>query len=276
MRSRAAAAEQKRDFDTWTELETFVREHIADNDVVRGLGLGGVGNYSGFLFRGQASADWALETTLERVPGHSKSLSDYYRAVAIAQTQIESFTNRTWPVFEWQTIDKKLQEYEALKFGPPPAYDFLIYLRHHGFPSPLLDWSRSLYVAAFFAFRQPAAERVAIYLYQEYAGQGKVASSAESQIFALGPNVRTHQRHFLQQGEYTLCGHFDAGWKIAAHSSVFAQGIAGQDRLLRLTAPASESIKVLKQLDAYNINAFSLFQSEEALMDTVAARVLRR
>lgn len=34
----------------------------------------------------------------------------------------------------------------------PPGYEFMIYLRHHGFPSPLLDWSRSPYVAAFFCF----------------------------------------------------------------------------------------------------------------------------
>src|SRR5579871_975887 len=34
-----------------------------------------------------------------------------------------------------------------------PGYDYMAYLRHHGFPSPLLDWTRSPYVAAFFAFR---------------------------------------------------------------------------------------------------------------------------
>jgi FRG domain len=40
----------------------------------------------------------------------------------------------------------------ALDFKGLPAYDLLIYTRHHGFPSPLLDWTRSAYIAAFFTF----------------------------------------------------------------------------------------------------------------------------
>jgi hypothetical protein len=34
------------------------------------------------------------------------------------------------------------------------SYDFMTRLRHHGFPSPLLDWPQSPYTAAFFAFNK--------------------------------------------------------------------------------------------------------------------------
>ncbi len=96
---------------------------------------------------------------------------------------------------------------------------------------------------------------------------GEWSSSLDSDAALLKADsvARGRLSHKLEDAEY-----------LAAHSSVFAQGIAGQDRLLRLTVPASESGEVLKQLDSYNINAFSLFQSEEALMETVAALVLRR
>lgn len=34
------------------------------------------------------------------------------------------------------------------------SYGFMTRLRHHGFPSPLLDWPQSPYIAAFFAFNK--------------------------------------------------------------------------------------------------------------------------
>jgi hypothetical protein len=261
----------QRDFATWDELEGHIREMAESNAVAGGLGLG---YYSHLLFRGQASYGWPLETTLERARPKSTELSEYYRAVAIAKTQIETFTNRTWGEIDYQKTVDLLQSYDALRFSNLPSYDFLVYLRHHGFPSPLLDWSRSLYVAAFFAFNAPKAERVALFVYQEHGGSGKVSSSGEAQIMVLGPNVRSHPRHFLQQGEYTLCCQYTAGsWHFAPHSNVFAKGEESQDRLWKLTLPASESSRVMKRLDEYNINAFSLFQSEESLMASLAARV---
>lgn len=261
----------QRDFATWDELEVHIRAMAESNALVRGLDLG---YFSHLLFRGQASDGWPLETTLERARPKSTELAQYYRTVAIAKTQIETFTNRTWGEIDYQKMLELLQSYDALRFSNLPSYDFLVYLRHHGFPSPLLDWSRSLYVAAFFAFNAPKADHVALFVYQEHGGSGKVGSSGEAQIMVLGPNVRSHPRHFLQQGEYTLCCQYAAGsWNFAPHSNVFAKGEESQDHLWKFTVPAAESTRVMKRLDEYNINAFSLFQSEESLMASLAARI---
>ncbi len=258
------------DFPTWDELEEHVHEMAESNTTVQGLDLG---YYSDLLFRGQANHDWELETTLERVTPKSRELAEYYRAVAVAKTQIETFTNRTWEEIDYPSLRQTFADYDSLRSSKLPHYDFLVYLRHHGFPSPLLDWTRSFYVAAFFAFNSPKAERVSIFVYQEHSGSGKSSSSGAAQIRALGPHVRSHPRHFLQQGEYTLCGQYVEGsWCFAPHSAVFARNKESQDKLWKFTVPASEATKVTKQLDAYNINAFSLFQSEESLMATLAAR----
>jgi hypothetical protein len=261
----------QRDFATWSELEEHIREMAETNTVMQGVDLG---YYSHLLFRGQPSHDWPLETTLERARPKSTKLAEYYRTVAIAKTQIETFTNRTWDEIDYPKMLELFQSYDALSFSKLPSYDFLVYLRHHGFPSPLLDWTRSLYIAAFFAFNAPKAERVALFVYQEHGGSGKLGSSNEAQIMVLGPNVRSHPRHFLQQGEYTLCCQYNEGsWNFAPHSNVFTKGKESQDQLWKFTVPASESSQVLKRLDEYNINAFSLFQSEESLMASLAIRV---
>jgi hypothetical protein len=264
----------QRDFGSWSELEAHLKEMTASNEVVAGLGFG---YYSHLLFRGQASNGWPLETTLERARPKNTHLSEYYRALAIAKTQIETFTSRRWDDLDYEVLAKQLSEYDGLRFSSLPGYDFLVYLRHHGFPSPLLDWSRSLYVAAYFAFNAPIGDRVAIFAYQEHGGSGKASSSSSPQIMVLGPNVRSHPRHFLQQGEYTMCLQFiDGTWHFVPHSRVFEKGVETQDKLWKFTVPASEAWKVTKQLDAYNINAFSLFQSEESLMASLAARLFPR
>lgn len=258
-----------KDLDYWEDFEN----EITDLEVNRAKGAA-KGTY--FLFRGQGNEDWHLKTTLERKAKIPWSFSQYFRLISRAQPQIETFTKLHWQIEDWPELDRWASDYDNIQ-TQFPAYDYLVFLRHHGFPTPLLDWTRSPYVAAFFAFTPPYSEsgRVAIYVYQERVGAVKMGSSTTSQILRFGPYVRSHSRHFLQQSEYTIGAKFqDSKWWYVSHEEIFAEPSATQDQLWKFTMPAAERCKVLKLLDAYNLNEFSLFQSEESLLKTIAVREL--
>lgn len=232
------------------------------------------------LFRGHSDARWHLQTTLDRLRGPNSSLIEYYRVARSIKPRIETETGEQWEFPAANEIDTMCREYDALSlelsFGRLPAYSYLIYLRHHGFPSPLLDWTSSPYVAAYFAFAPRSPEYRAIYVYAEMpSGHGKSSSSKYPRICSFGPFVKSHRRHFLQQSQYTVCVRFDQDSKqynFAPHDEVFDRQEHDQDLLAKIILPSSERIKALKLLDAYNLNAFSLFGSEESLAETLALR----
>lgn len=229
-----------------------------------------IGHISPTLFRGQSNSKWALETTLERFTTTRFTDQSYLALMLRINRIIESHTGYDWKV------DPSLNpwEIETEIRHSPPFYEFMVYLRHHGFPSPLLDWTRSPYIAAFFAFRdaKPGNHKsVAIYSFVEYAGQAKSFSSKEPHIKGLGPYVKTHRRHHLQQGEYTVCRKVEnEKYYYCSHEDVLKQNSQKQDVSIKHLIPSREKSKVLSELQSMNINAFSLFGTEEALMEMLA------
>src|SRR5438876_2258021 len=122
----------------WAGFEAEVDRILGDFDARRGTGTGYV---SDPLFRGHADSSWPLVTTLERFSAKPWSVNAYDRLLRSVLPAVISLTSRDWE------LDSE-EEMDEARHGPPPGYEFMIYLRHHAFPSPLLDWSRSPHVAA--------------------------------------------------------------------------------------------------------------------------------
>ena len=228
------------------------------------------------LFRGQANSNWKLETTLDRFVSSEVELVDYYATILIAKPRIEAFTDKSWDIPNYNDYKEHLNREHDPTFKFTLAINYIAYLRHHGFPSPLLDWTSSPYIAAFFAFNRTNKdiEYVSIYAFLKHIGLGKITSNQDPSIYSIGEYISTHKRHFLQQSQYTICTvEKDNDWYFTRHENVTSKS-EKQDILLKFNIPVTERIKVLKILDRFNINSFSLFGSEESLMDMIATKEL--
>ena len=90
-----------------------------------------------WVFRGQANADWALETRVERVA--------------------RRFDMRSPEDLEWLSLDKFMRSsHQYMSAFPTRAdrLDWLSIVQHYGGPTRLLDFTRSFYVALFFALEE--------------------------------------------------------------------------------------------------------------------------
>jgi FRG domain len=204
-------------------------------------------------------------------------VSSYLNLISEIKPAIERFTGNTFD-FPEREVEKMCREYDCFEFWLRRSTTYLAHLRHCGFPSPLLDWSKSPYVAAYFAFARAKHDgNVAIYAYRERANSAgfKVSGSDTPQIVSFGPIVKTHRRHFRQQSRYTTCVRWrDVKWYFEPHESVFGQkDNLQQDLLWKITIPARERMKAIRFLDKFNLNEFTLFDSEEALLEMLAMQV---
>lgn len=95
--------------------------------------------YSEYIYRGQACSNWALSTSLDRaIAAHLRGKTKKEKSETIQQ-HLAEFKNgcRGRGVSSKCGVDE--DEWWALG-------------QHHGLYTPLLDWTTSPYVAAFFAF----------------------------------------------------------------------------------------------------------------------------
>ena len=205
-----------------------------------------------FLYRGQENACWPVKTTLERwSDGREMSFQHYYESIYRAKSEIESYTDKSWDIPDPPEVGRLTEHVEL--FASFTAKDFrhwgqvwsyMVHVRHHGFPSPFLDWTRSPYIAAFFAFRRPIKDvekKVSILVYCEMLNPGddhKVYSSNQPEIY-IPPKqyFPTHRRHFLQQSEYTICVlNGEREWRFVPHERACGCGDPNIDcRLNRST-----------------------------------------
>src|SRR5689334_1780817 len=102
------------------------------------------------VYRGHADASWPLATTLERADRSELThhLLIYYENILKVKSEIETFASTSFGIMPdlYQYRDWLESTGPITTAAKLPALDYMSYLRHYGFPSPLLDWSHSPFV----------------------------------------------------------------------------------------------------------------------------------
>ena len=269
---------------------------------------------SDVLYRGHADSTWGLESTLyrhqlarfhDRHPSLDVPISKYTDVAKKLQAIVETHTDQHFDDNP-RECDRFPNTTEQLSFR------YAVYLRHRGFPSPLLDWSLSPYVAAYFAFIDVANRtetkngnedddsRVALFVMRPptYPVKNQVGWAEDLSIRYWPTPVKGETRHYDQQSAYTIALRHSrynpektSVYCYSSHEYIlrnFPQGVAPDtDRVThanakgdaicwKITIPQRDRDSVLRRLDRMNINAYTLFRTEDALVGTYGLRELRR
>lgn len=231
--------------DSWSEFVDLVHEKV---------------DFDQYIWRGQHSETWVLEPTFDRL------VPDW----AHTENEIDEIRTRHLEAFKMASRGRRGTN------PPMPANDdeWWALGQHHGLATPLLDWSLSPFVAAFFAFEKELNQsqknsekkngdfRRAIWSLSTLGVRNKSKKLVEENSTPLKdvlrvviPKTDENPRLISQAGLFTISppGYDVMDW--------IERNFAG-DRLVRLrkvTLPNRERRTVLKALNRMNINHATLF-----------------
>ena len=226
---------------TWAEYKSIAASDLELNGAM--------------IYRGQRVSTWGLVSSVHRtalvrsIPA-LKGYADYM--LPRVHDALESWVGRSW--------DLK----NALGLA-----EFLAFVQHNGFPTPLLDWTESPYIAAYFAFEgvnhfRPQAEEVAVFAFNHKAWTStfkQVYDFADftPHVSVLRPRQVGNHKLAVQQGCFTVTNVLDVEQHIRLNESNERTFLAKYELDVR------ERPRVIRELALMGISAIQLMPSVEAV-----------
>ncbi len=202
-----------------------------------------------YYFRGQQKSEWKLQSTFHR---HSEktgiSLLDYLdRIIPEVSYYVSAHQN--------ENIDIS----DEIQFGA-----LLAKLQHHGFPTPLLDWTMSPYIAAYFAFKDldpqnPDTQTVTIHMFaiNEWSSTFQQPLNLRDSVQFVSPfrpQARGNPRMIRQMAVTTATNVSNMSEYLTSRGKE-----TNKTFLYFATLPVSERKLVMNELNLMGINSMTMF-----------------
>lgn len=217
---------------TWDDFKTWVLSEKSNN--------------SGLIYRGHSDSSYTLQTSFHR---HGRRDLNRYSESDVPELSINISA----------TIGR------SFSLNSPEEHGALLYLaQHHGYPTPLIDWTESPYVAAYFAFRE-------LNKYEEQEGVVRIYQfdkdlwhTQHSRVVGIGEprpsfsahilNARDNKRALPQQSVVTFSNIFNVERFID-----FYEQQDNEKYLTKIDIQKSDRNFAMKDLGIMGITASSLF-----------------
>lgn len=216
-----------------------------------------------YYCRGHANEAWKLQTSFHREASRNGTTLLQYLDTVIPEVHYHISAVRD------EIIDLRKEE----EFGA-----FLALIQHHGFPTPLLDWTLSPYIAAYFAFKEvrdefPGSDNVKIYIFdylewtKSFQQVLNLRDTNVQHVSILRPYARFNPRIVPQQGAFTVTNVDDMEVYIISRSAE-----AHKTFLYTALLSVKEKPNVLRELNLMGINEMTLFPSIDGICRTMKSQ----
>ena len=208
-----------------------------------------------YVYRGQCDATWSLISSLFRtdiVTNPSNIIGYVNYILPKVQEPVEAWSCQSW----------NLTDYHGL-------VEFIAFLQHNGFPTPLLDFTASPYIAAYFAFEgvnhfNPKSENVSIYRFNRNLWGDKFPDKTDiadtnPKVSLIMPYIRGNNKMAIQQGLFLYSNVADIERYIRSQEEFEGQYLS------KYTLDVTERPLVIKELSLMAISAVQLNPSIESV-----------